>query len=171
MFASLLLAMAAPPVPPLDPERARPILEFWQVQAITDEERHEAQENGRARLAIEYLAATRVDKRDIDLWVSKYSALVVWLQGNVHFERADDDGADYCAANQLVGRLSASDLTETRAFFATPAGQRFWKESRIGLSLLPGCYQALMRQSIDGSKALHAVGLKGPPEWEGSVTH
>lgn len=172
MYALLLLVMTAPPVPPPDPDRARPIMEFWQTQAITEEERHEAREEGRALLAREYLVASRIDQRDVNLWVDKFSALVVWLQVNQPFAApADDERADYCAANRLVGQLSSADLAETRAFFATPAGRRFWKEGRIGLSILPRCYQAMMRQSIDGAKALHGVGLKGPPEWEGSVTH
>jgi hypothetical protein len=171
MFALLLLAMMVPPVPPPDPERARPLLEFWRAQTITDEERLEAREEGRSLLAREYLVAARIDPHD-DLWLSKFSALVVWLQTNEPFAQAgDDERADYCAASRLVGRLSAADLAETRAFFGTPAGRNFWKENRIGISTLSGCYQVLMRQSIDAARVLHAVGLKGPPEWEGSITH
>jgi hypothetical protein len=102
------------------------------------------------------------------VYAPKLLELIAWLQANEPFDRPDqDESADLCAAENLVGKLSPTELAETRAFFATPSGKRFWKEGRIGLELLPDCYLSLMRQSVNGVRALHGVGLKGPPEWEG----
>ena len=169
LSVSLLLALAAPPPPPPAPEHARSILEFWHAQDISSVDRRRAREDGRDGLAREYLFAARFDpKGDPNLYASKLLELIAWLQANEPFDRPhQDESADLCAAEHLVGRLSPTELAETRAFFATPSGKRFWTESRIGISLLPDCYQYLMRQRVNGVQALHGVGLKGPPQWEG----
>lgn len=165
---ALLFTLGAPPPPPLAPEHTRPILEFWHAQEINGADRRRARDDARDRLAREYLVAARFDPKDPSVYASKLVELIAWLEANEPFDRPpQDENADLCAAEQLVGRLSPAELAETRAFFATPSGKRFWTESRIGISLLPGCYQYLMRQSVNGVQALHAVGLKAPPEWEG----
>jgi hypothetical protein len=161
-------ARGAPPPPQPAPEHARPILEFWHAQDINSADRRRARDDGRDRLAREFLVAARFDPKDPSLYASKLRELIGWLQANEPFDRPhQDENADVCAAEHLVGRLSSTELAETRAFFATPSGKRFWAESRIGISLLPDCYQYLMRQSVNGVQALHGVGLKAPPEWEG----
>lgn len=166
--AVLFLTMGAPPPPPSPPEHTRPILGFWHAQDISPAARRRAREDGRDGLAREYLVAARFYPKDNpDRYASKLLELVAWLQTNEPFDRPfQDDSADLCAAEHLVGRLSPTELAETRAFFATPSGKRFWTESRIGVSLLPDCYHYLMRQSVNGVQALHGVGLKAPPEWE-----
>lgn len=169
---ALLLALIAPPPPAPPPEHSRPILEFWHAQDISSADRRRARDDGRDRLAREYLVAAGVDpKSQPDLYASKLFELIAWLQAYEPFDRPhQDESADLCAAEHLVGKLTPTELAETRAFFATPSGKRFWRESRIGISLLPHCYQYLMRQSVNGVQALHGVGLKAPPQWEGVFT-
>jgi len=167
---ALLFALGAPPPPSLAPEHARPILEFWYAQHIDSADRERARDEGRDKLAREYLAAARFDPKDANLYASKLVELIAWLQTNEPFNGPhQDESVDLCAAEHLVGKLSPTELAETREFFATPSGKRFWTESRIGISLLPQCYQYLMRQSVNGVQALHGVGLKAPPEWEGPI--
>jgi hypothetical protein len=159
-------AQAAPP-PPRIPELERPLLEFWHAQRISEAERQVARENGRDGLVREYLGASGLDpKRQPKLWSDKYSALMAWLEKNEPFNRPfEDERADVCAASNFLRHLTPGEIADVAAFFATPSGQRFWAESRVGLSLLAGCYQAEMRSSSDAVRALRAVGLKAPRGW------
>jgi hypothetical protein len=168
LLAAAALGQAAPP-PPRIPELERPLLEFWRAQKITAADRERAREDGRDGLVREYLAAAGIDpKRNSKLWLEKYYALTTWLKQNEPYDRPfEDERVDVCAAQGLLGRLTPGEIADVTAFFATPSGQRFWAESRVGLSLLPGCYHAEMRSTVSPVQALQAVGVKVPLQWQG----
>lgn len=160
----LVLAYAAPPVPPPDADRLALATLIWQQRLTTDRVLDDAFEVSSREYAIEVLARTRL-KSGAKLWRAKVEALSARMRARLARDRpATNLGVATCLADGLARDTDLEHLRAAKAFVETPAGRSFWQNSWSGSDGVRACFRQHFLDSSRTAEDLLAIGVKPPKE-------